>query len=664
MKRLLAFLLCVVCCISCFTVSSVAANMAEKIGDYWVLFENEQAKIVKYEGTSVQKLEIPAEFEGYPVTSLAKEVFQNYGFEEVTIPDTVTTIGNRAFFRCTKLEKVNFSGAAQVVENEAFYLSGLKNNPENVDEYGNVYAGNILVEVYEKEGISRVREGTVTAATSALGSHFVNPNSSYGGPFILFEAEPVKELYFPSSLIYVCDYFTSENNTLEKVEFAESKLHIGEGAFEGAYSLASITLPDEIESVEEQAFFMTAYEEDQKNWKNNVLYAGKVLLLCTPSKSQNKITVKDGTTVLAGGAFSYALNGSFSVKLPDTVKWIGSRCFSNSHLTHINLPDTVTEIGWGAFEQCDKLVSLELPSNLKVINNSLLSGSSNVRSVEIPASVECIEGMAFLHVPLIKYQGTKKQWQNIKLVNEGEYDDAYIVYEYQDECTHPEGQNFVTRNATFTKAGRITRMCVYCGKAVELLTVDKKVKVETIFTDVKTSDWFYNSVDYAYNYQAFNGTSAKQFSPNQKMTRGMFVTVLMRLSGNNFSNKVKTQFSDVPTGKYYSGAVRWATQAGIVNGMGKGKFAPDAPITREQLCKMIILYASYSATQVYKGEQAYYFADDAKISKWAWSYVYMCQATGLVKGKNGNLFDPQGNATRAEVATILLNLHQNYMLLK
>ena len=79
---------------------------------------------------------------------------------------------------------------------------------------------------------------------------------------------------------------------------------------------------------------------------------------------------------------------------------------------------------------------------------------------------------------------------------------------------------------------------------------------------------------------------------------------------------------------------------------------------------MIILYASYSATQVYKGEQAYYFADDAKISKWAWSYVYMCQATGLVKGKNGNVFDPQGNATRAEVATILLNLHQNYILLK
>ena len=144
------------------------------------------------------------------------------------------------------------------------------------------------------------------------------------------------------------------------------------------------------------------------------------------------------------------------------------------------------------------------------------------------------------------------------------------------------------------------------------------------------------------------------------MTRAMFVTVLMRLSGVEADNNVKTRFRDVKSGAWYAGAVAWAVDMGIVDGTSYFTFSPDAPITREQICKMISNFADAIGTELYPTTDAKTFKDQNKISGWAKKYVAKCQKAGIVQGKSGNVFDPQGNATRAEVATILLNYLNNH----
>ena len=189
--------------------------------------------------------------------------------------------------------------------------------------------------------------------------------------------------------------------------------------------------------------------------------------------------------------------------------------------------------------------------------------------------------------------------------------------------------------------------------------------VYQIFSDVKQKDWFYknNSINYVYNEGLFTGTSQTTFSPNAPMTRGMFVTVLGRLHGVSVNHRVKTAFTDVKKGQYYTGYVQWANKAGIVNGVSKTSFAPNANITREQICKMMAEYCSFAGIELSKTGKSITFKDASKISRWAKKYVTTCQTAGLVNGEKKDgiyYFRPQGNATRAEVATIIYNFAKKY----
>lgn len=651
----------IVCCLLVFTllmgvpcaVASAAEQEIKQDGFIFVLKDG-YAVVKGFDGGST----IPAQVNGLPVTEIADKAFiSKANLTEITVADSVTRFGYQAFHGCKNLQKFHYNGIPEKIGMEAFYKTGLSALPENTDEYGNVYAGNILVEINTDEnGVSRVRAGTVAVVPDPLGGHF-DPNEGWT------ELKSVKELYFPDGFLYVSDGFANCNSYLEKVVFGKGKLYIDDYAFSECSNLNSITLPDEIQAVGRDCFYGSAYAMNSKNWKNGLLYLGKVLISGGSVKKGSEVTVKSGTTILAASAFG-SINVPYTVTLPDSVRWIGSVCFSYSDLVNIKLSKGIEYIGPHAFEGCSQLRTVEFPEGLDEISYGMFTRCGNLLSVDIPASVKRIGDGAIVSPIVIKYRGTLAQLEQIEIGKNNVLDQCWGVVEYKPTCKHAEVQDYVFKESSATATGRVLRICRQCLSVVNTWKLDKKTTVETVFTDIKKSDWFYSSIDYAYNYKLFNGTDPTRFSPNVKMTRGMFVTVLMRLSGNNYSNDVKSGFTDVPKGKYYTGAVRWAMQAGIVNGTGKGKFEPDAPITREQLCKMIILYTSYAGNGVYRGQQAYYFNDDAKISKWAWEYVYMCQAAGLVQGKNGNIFDPQGLATRAEVATILYNLHSKYMLIK
>ena len=186
---------------------------------------------------------------------------------------------------------------------------------------------------------------------------------------------------------------------------------------------------------------------------------------------------------------------------------------------------------------------------------------------------------------------------------------------------------------------------------------EEKEKIENdinIFPDVKKDDWYYSAVKYAYENNIFSGTD-KGFEPNALMTRAMLVTVLHRLSGaSNIAEE--NPFKDVDSNKWYSGSIRWAAENGIVSGVTKTEFAPDTAITREQLATIIYRYADKYGYVVKNSENADVsaFSDYSVISKYALDAIEYVVGAGIMTGRNVGEFCPKENATRAEVASMLM----------
>ncbi|HKM21472.1 MAG TPA: S-layer homology domain-containing protein [Lachnospiraceae bacterium] len=177
-------------------------------------------------------------------------------------------------------------------------------------------------------------------------------------------------------------------------------------------------------------------------------------------------------------------------------------------------------------------------------------------------------------------------------------------------------------------------------------------QTNTAFTDI-AAHWAKEDIEFVVSRGLFSGTSGTTFSPNTAITRGMFVTALGRLANTDVSGYAKSSFSDVKDDAYYMGYIEWASKNNIVNGVGNGKFAPDQSITREQMAVIMSNYAKTIGYTLPKVHVENTFADSAKISAYAKDAVKQMQMAGVISGKNGNLFDPQGTATRAEVSAVL-----------
>ncbi|MBQ2887919.1 MAG: S-layer homology domain-containing protein, partial [Firmicutes bacterium] len=179
------------------------------------------------------------------------------------------------------------------------------------------------------------------------------------------------------------------------------------------------------------------------------------------------------------------------------------------------------------------------------------------------------------------------------------------------------------------------------------------------FKDVSKSNWFYDEVDLVTDKGYFNGVAADRFAPYENMTRAMFVTALSRLDKAEVNNGV-TKFDDVAKNTYYTGAVTWANDNGIVKGNGNGTFDPAGDITREQMCAIMDRYIEY-----FKENHEDYapktvndtpsFEDMADVSAYAKEAVLNCVKYGLIEGYDGK-FLPKENATRAEVAAVISRL--------
>ena len=187
---------------------------------------------------------------------------------------------------------------------------------------------------------------------------------------------------------------------------------------------------------------------------------------------------------------------------------------------------------------------------------------------------------------------------------------------------------------------------------VEFMDKDDIRLTELPFRDVSKRDWYYDDVVYVYRKGYMDGMSSTRFGGELNTTRGQIVTILWRLTGEPRATK-RNPFTDVSSSQYYYDAISWAYDAGVVDGFDAHTFKPDQNVTREQLAAILYRYAKYMNLST--GGSAYLakYRDADKIANWAYDAMAWANYRGLINGTSATRIDPKGYATRAQIAAIL-----------
>ena len=233
--------------------------------------------------------------------------------------------------------------------------------------------------------------------------------------------------------------------------------------------------------------------------------------------------------------------------------------------------------------------------------------------------------------------------------DEGDKIDAKKVEDKDNKYTFRMANCDVTVTVTFKEEGKTTEDT----DKEEDKNDETTENTDLNFTDVSSSDWFFKGVEYVVDKGIMSGVSENQFDPSGKLTRAMLVQMLYNMESRPACD-AENAFIDVPVGQWYTDAVIWANDAKIVSGMGEGLFAPNMEITREQMVAMLYNYAKYKGYDVTASADLSTFADNASVSAWAQPAMQWAVAEGYISGMGDNQLAPQGTATRAEIASVIM----------
>ncbi len=300
------------------------------------------------------------------------------------------------------------------------------------------------------------------------------------------------------------------------------------------------------------------------------------------------------TTVVIGSGVTSIIDSAFlgcenmtGINIPDSVTSLGSNSFQGcTSLASIVIPDSITTISYNGFYDCNSLTSITLPRNLTVISSNMLALCRSLTSITVPDGVTKIEKEAFFNctgleditIPAsvgsigemalygcgnltnVYYGGTQAQWNALMPTT-----DLTDMYAVTIHCTDGD----ITSTTTTIPTPRSTTASPY--------------------SDVPLDAWYAAAVLYCRDHGLMSGVDATRFSPGAGMTRAMLVTVLHRLAGS--PEAPAASFRDVPAGSWYAPAVSWAVQQGVAGGYGDGRFGPDDPVTRQQAAALLWRFA-------------------------------------------------------------------------
>ena len=447
-------------------------------------------------GELVENLVIPDS-----VTNIGNYAF--YGCESlksITIPDSVASIGRNAFYSCKNLNRVDITDIAawcKMVLGDNMVLGDIivlgDNNDTPFSYKYDLYLNGELVENlvipdgitsvndYAFRGCSSIRSVTIPDSVTSIGT------SSFSG------CTGLASVTIPDSVTSIGNYAFSNCYRLTSVTIPDSVTSIGDNAFYYCYSITSVTIPDSVTSIGDYAFencssltsitipgSVTSIGESAFRdcyRLTSVTIPGSVTSIDDSAfrycKSLTSVTIPDSVTSIGDFAFSDC-SSLTSITIPDSVTSIGDAAFNDcSSLTRITIPDSVTSIGDNAFYDCYSLTSVTIPEGLNVIPKSAFSYCCNLKAITIPASMEYIRRDAFSNCDNIKYvffKGSRDFWDNEMLIYTGNdaLKNAEIICDPKEKT-----YNFVT-NCEKTLSP-VTAYCIADAPNTETLSRKKYV---------------------------------------------------------------------------------------------------------------------------------------------------------------------------------------------
>lgn len=520
--------------------------------------------------------------------------------------------------------------------------------------------------------------GTITGYTDKTVTELVIPAEIDGvavtaigeRAFSWFESLVIVTI--PDSVTTI-QYAAFENCTnLENVNIPEKVTYIGQNAFRYCYSLETVTIPESVMTIGETAFadctsLMSINVAENNNAYTSLdgaLYTRDMqTFICCPGGKSGEFTIDYNVTEISVLAFA-SCRSLTRVTIPDKVTemgiWVFNRCASleeinvsenNTAFASLDgvlytknmetliccpggksgefvIPDGVITIDNFAFEKCSSLTSVTMPEGVTTVYSGAFRGCSSLTSVTIPNSVTTIVFYAFdrcTSLTDVYYSGTEEEWNAIEI---GEGNDcltnATIHFAEPEPDPDPDPDPNPNPNPQPQPQPE-----------PEPNPDPEPTPVKT-YDDVPETHWAADAISYVTEAGLFKGTSATDFSPNGYMTRTMLMVVLARLDG------VDTEGGD---GKWYEKGMEWAVNQGITDGS-----SPNENITRQQLVTMLWRYAGKPASNAsLEG-----YSDITEVASWATEAMKWAVENGIIKGTEKGVLSPNGYATRAQVATIIM----------
>lgn len=636
----------------------------------------ENNKTQNYSGSysSMAEIVVPAavSYAGktYRVTAIAAEAFYfNSKTTSITLPEGLETIGNAAFFFASGLTSLNLPDSIRSIG--AMALNGVSKAPltipASVEFIGDsAFSGSGVVDGDLPEGLTYLGDKAfsnctgLTSITLPSTVETYGPNIFYGCSNVTYVELPQNMEKIPNGLLWSC-------TSLKRIYIPSSVREIGNAAFYSS-GIEKLNLPDGLEYIGKSAF-AGDLDGETIHLPENLQYLGDTAF-------GTQMYTADYSSKYWVGPTTIYLNGSLSnigarVFRPDAkvIAALNSQRNKVAGFTDLNeLPTVIwdgkTDIGYNDGSCIPEGVTVTLRGNVTIDGKLCIEGKLIVPH---DAKLTITKDAVILGEDNIVYEGCKHEHTREIVVEATctESGSKTVVCEDCGETLSTEvipakGHSFgdwtVTKEATCFEDGEETRTCSVC-QAVETRPIfaNSDHCPSKAFSDLDADAWYHEGVDYALTNGLMNGVGGGKFEPDGQLTRAQLVTVLYRAAGEPDTGKQVNPFTDVADDAWYTKAVIWAANNGIVNGVAKNTFAPDDSITREQIATMLYRYAGAKAV---KEDKLSAFPDAAKVSDWAKEALNWAVASGLINGvadANGTAsLEPQSTATRAQIATILM----------
>ena len=524
---------------------------------------------------------------------------------------TVTSIGGSAFRYCTSLTSVTIPDSVTSIGNCAFAsctsLTGIW-----VAEGNSHYANDASGVLFNKD------KTTLVQCPGAFAAYTI-----------------------PNSVTSIGEYAFSHCTSLTSVTIPNSVTSIGEHAFSYCTSLTSVTISDSVTSIGEYAFYDCTSLTD-------VYYAGSEAQWKAISISSNR----NDDLLTANIHYNYGSH-THSYKAVVTAP----TCTEKGYTTHTcacgdSYVDTYVDALGHAWD--NGKVTKEPTATETGIRTYTCTRCSETKTETIPKLTHEHSYKAVVTAPTC----TAKGYTTHTCACGDSYVDTYV-----DALGHAWDNGKVTKEPTATETGVRTYTCTRCSATkTETIPATGSVDVTEMFSDV-TKNWAYPGIQYCVTHGIMGGMGDGTFAPTGTTTRAQIVQILYNLEGTPAVSGT-TPFTDL-TANWYKPAILWAYQNNVVAGTSPTTFAPDQPVTREQIAVILTQYMFH----VLKMERTWApadlskFPDGANVSSWAKEAMQDAVALGLINGTKASdgvvYLDPQGSAARQQVATILMNFCQN-----